>query len=206
MLKTTLFNTTNLKGFNQPYQQATFGNRFFTQRTIGAELIIFHLMEITGAIVCGRFLDKEEHGGNRRKIAITCLLAFLVINGTGNVLAVLQERLAIQQSSPTAYDISELGVVSPSFAFACWGFCDAQIQVFCYWLMGSYYSSGSDHSRAVGIYKCLQSLGSAVGFYLIPTSRLSEMSQLLWSSVVFVVGTVLSFSQLPPLTPPGVKS
>lgn len=151
------------QGFNQPYQQATFGNRFFTRRTIGAELIIFHLMEIVGAIICGRYLDKEEDDTfnvNRRKRAIICLGAFVVINGIGNVFAAMQEYEATENKGATAHDIAEWGVISPSLAFACWGFADAQIQVYCYWLMGSIYSTGSDQARAVGFYKCVQSLGS----------------------------------------------
>mmetsp|Transcript_33704 Transcript_33704/g.61945 ORF Transcript_33704/g.61945 Transcript_33704/m.61945 type:complete len:198 (-) Transcript_33704:1338-1931(-) len=140
------------------------GNRFFTRRTIGAELIIFHLMEIVGAIVCGRFLDREDPTSgdtHRRKRAIACLLAFVVINSTGNVLAAMQENAATQNTTTSlAHDISDPSVISPSLAFACWGFADAQIQVYCYWLMGSFYSSGSEHSRAVGWYKCIQSLGS----------------------------------------------
>jgi len=141
------------------------GNRFFTRRTIGAELIIFHLMEIVGAIVVGRFLDRDDHTSDtsRRKRAIACLTAFVVINCAGNVLAVMQEYSSQQNiTSIVAHDISDPSVISPSLAFACWGFADAQIQVYCYWLMGSFYSSGSDHSRAVGWYKCVQSLGSTL--------------------------------------------
>ncbi|KAL7473008.1 hypothetical protein ACHAXS_013383 [Conticribra weissflogii] len=191
-------------GFNQPYQQATFGNRFFTRRTIGAELIIFHLMEILGAIVCGRFLDKDKNANedlcdksNRRKRAVMCLGGFILINSTGNLLAAMEEYESKHSSGPTAYDVSDVGVIPPSLAFACWGFADAQIQVYCYWLMGGLYNSGSDHSRAVGFYKCVQSLGTSVGYYLIPTSRLGELSQLSVSSCFFIIGTGLSFAQLP---------
>mmetsp|Transcript_37984 Transcript_37984/g.80029 ORF Transcript_37984/g.80029 Transcript_37984/m.80029 type:complete len:520 (-) Transcript_37984:396-1955(-) len=190
-------------GFNQPYQQATFGNRFFTRRTIGAELIIFHLMEIIGAIVCGRFLDEEDDtialDTQRRRRALVCLGAFVFINGAGNILAAMQEFAAERETSPIvlAHDIADPSVITPSLSFAFWGFADAQIQVYCYWLIGSFYSSGGDHSRAVGWYKCVQSLGTSIGFYFIPTSRLSEMSQLALSSAVFIVGTALSFSQLP---------
>ena len=49
-------------GYNQPYQQATYGNRFFTKRTIGIELIVFHLFEIIGAIYGGRILDGNDSG------------------------------------------------------------------------------------------------------------------------------------------------
>ena len=188
-------------GFNQPYQQATFGNRFFTKRTIGAELIIFHLMEILGAIVVGRFLDSEKSRyDSPRKRAVICLGLFVLINGTGNAIAFFQELSAKKSSSIIANDISDLHCIVPSTAFACWGFADAQIQVYCYWLIGSFYKSGDNHSRSVGWYKCVQSLGTAIGFYLIPTQRLNEITQLLVSSLLFLVGTALSFTQLPSKT------
>ena len=120
-------------------------------------------MEIIGAIVCGRLLDSEDNikvDTSRRKRGIICLSAFAVINCTGNILAAVQERTAMHNGSAVAHDIADMSVLLPSFAFACWGFADAQIQVFCYWLMGDSFTSGSDHSRAVGCYKCVQSLGS----------------------------------------------
>jgi len=147
----------------------------------------------------GRFLDSDNRiasDSSRRKRAISCLVAFVAINSTGNILAFTEEHAA-KHSNDTAYDIANISVISPSLAFACWGFADAQIQVYCYWLMSGFFTSGSHHSRIVGWYKCIQSLGTAIGFYLIPASRLSEMSQLVISSLVFVIGVILSFSQLP---------
>lgn len=132
-------------------------------------------MEIVGAIVVGRFLDRERGAAStRRTRAIVCLGSFVVINCAGNIFAAAQEYAAKRNGgTPIAHDIAGLSVVSPSLAFACWGFADAQIQVFCYWLMGGFYTLGSDHSRAVGFYKMVQSLGSKFGlspfndFYVI---------------------------------------
>jgi hypothetical protein len=132
-------------------------------------------MEIVGAIVVGRFLDRERGAAStRRTRAIVCLGSFVVINCAGNIFAAAQEYAAKRNGgTPIAHDIAGLSVVSPSLAFACWGFADAQIQVFCYWLMGGFYTLGSDHSRAVGFYKMIQSLGSKFGlspfndFYVI---------------------------------------
>ena len=126
LLLTPLFFYT---GYNQPYQQATFGNRFFTRRTIGAELIIFHLMEILGAIVCGRLLDSERKStsciNSRRNRAILCLLSFLVIDFIGNVLAAAQEVSTKQSGGyAVAHDIASFTALSPSLAFACWGFAE----------------------------------------------------------------------------------
>lgn len=157
-------------------------------------------MEILGAIVVGRFLDDDKRYGsypNQKARAKLCLGSFLVINSIGNILAAFQEYNAKYDVSSTARDISSVAVVPPSFAFAFWGFADAQIQVYSYWLVGGFYESGHDHARAVGFYKLLQSFGTSVGYFLIPVSRLAEMSQLLVSSLVFVVGTALAFTQLP---------
>lgn len=141
-------------GFNQPYQQATFGNRFFTKRSIGAELIIFHLMEILGAIIVGRFLDNDKsHHDNQRKRAIICLGSFILINGAANIIAFCQE-ISTKHSVATQHDIVEMRAIVPSLTFAMWGFADAQIQVYSYWLIGCLCKTGDNHSRAVGWYKC----------------------------------------------------
>jgi hypothetical protein len=158
-------------------------------------------MEILGAIVIGRFLDDDKSGESyshgkslsKKTRAKLCLGSFIVINSIGNILAAIQEYNAKRALTPIAHDILSLSVIPPSMAFACWGFADAQIQVYCYWLLGGFYNSGHDHARAVGLYKLAQSLGTSIGFFLIPVSRLGEMPQLLCSSLVFVVGTGLSF-------------
>lgn len=162
-------------------------------------------MEILGAIVVGRFLDDDRVDGMhhpsqslcKKTRAKLCLGSFMAINATGNILAAMQEYDAKHGVSPIAHDISEVSVIPPSLAFACWGFADAQIQVYAYWLIGGFYNSGHDHARAVGFYKLTQSLGTSIGFYFIPVSRLVESSQLLVSTVVFIAGTGLAFSQLP---------
>ena len=184
-------------GFNQPYQQATF-TRFFTKRAIGIELIVFHAMEIVGGVLCGRMLDhhKDSEDGSTRRVASICLGTFLLVNVVGNALAYMQESYL----ASVVVDIdSDWGVfLSPSFAFLCWGFADAQIQVYCYWLMGRIFDTHAENfSRAVAFYKCLQSLGYTIGFYLIPIDRLKALHQLGISSIVFILGTVLAFFQLP---------
>jgi len=177
-------------------------------------------MEIVGAVYWGRALDSNEvqqiqiadHNKevdgyckgdektdapqkiSRRESARRCLLLFFFVNSTGNVLAFVHEHNAL--AGIERLDITDTRSFLPSLAFACWGFADSQIQVYCYWLMGALYSS-FDHSRAVGFYKCIQSLGYSMGFYLIPVSRLSAITQLSLSSFIFVVGTGLSLFELP---------
>lgn len=161
-------------------------------------------MEILGAIVVGRFLDDDKtdercssQGLCKKTRAKICIVSFFVINSLGNVLAATQEYNAKLTLSPIAHDIASIGVVPPSLAFCCWGFADAQIQVYSYWLVGGFYESGHDHARVVGFYKLVQSLGTSIGFYLIPVSRLGQEAQLFISSLLFVIGTGLAFTQLP---------
>jgi hypothetical protein len=186
-------------GFNQPYQQSTFGNRFVTKRTIGVELIVFHLMEIIGALFCGRALDgnASDSTKGRRRAAIQCLLLFIVVNTLGNVLALVQEYESLQLEVVDTLDIADWRSWRPTLAFGCWGFADAQIQVYCYWLLNIIYRTGDDHSRAVGFYKCVQSLGVSIGFSLTPLTRLSALHQLWLSTAVYAVGTGVAFTQVP---------
>lgn len=179
-------------GYNEPYQQATFSNRFFTKRTIGLEMIIFHIFEIVGAIYAGRALDADP--SRRSQLAIQCLMLFLLVNTMGNLLAWYQERYS---GEVVAEDISNVHSFLPSLALACWGFADSQIQVYLYWLLGTLYDDGDDHSRVVGFYKCIQSLGETVGFALTPLTRLTALQQLALSSALCMVGTILAFYQLP---------
>ena len=178
-------------GFNQPYQQATFSNRFFSKRTIGLEMVIFHLFEIVGAMVIGRVLDKDRNG--RRRSAMQCLLVFIVVNTTGNLSAWYQEN----QGRTEPVDIADFASMLPSLSLALWGFADSLIQVYVYWLLGTIFESSEDHSRAVGLYKCVQSLGVSIGFSLTPLTRLPALQQLALSSTVYAMGTALAFFQLP---------
>ena len=217
----TLFLLFFYTGFNQPYQQATFGNRFFSKRSIGIELIVFHIMEIIGGLYCGRALDNYKSKNNdkhhtilvptsesyadaklsnpdRRHSAMRSLILFLIVNTTGNVIAFLEEIQNGKNIKPVdVLSDNFFQSVWPTLAFACWGFADAQIQVYCYWFIGSIFETADEHSRAVGYYKCVQSLGYSIGFYLIPPSRLSPILQLVVSSSIFYIGTCLAFMQLP---------
>ena len=195
-------------GFNQPYQQATY-TRFFSKRTIGVELIVFHWMEIMGALLSGRILDDSDHKSQtcasaitsrrRSKVSVACLLTFLTVNSFGNLIALKVETEShtshIDDSS--AWDIRSPNSWLPSIAFGCWGLADALIQVYAYWILGTIFHSSQDHAISVGFYKCLQSLGFCLGFWLIPLDRLPAFLHLALSSTVFLVGTGLAFWQLP---------
>jgi MFS family permease len=175
-------------GFNQPYQQATFGNRMVSKRTIGLELVVFHSMEILGGFVGGKLLKSI-------RTALYCWAMFGIMIILGNALAL---HLELHQSGDiTGVDVADgWAVLLPSLAFASWGLADAQINLYIMWLLGHWYSD-AERSRAIGFYKCLQSLGYSLGFWCMPTSRMSALHQWVLSSTLFVIGSVMSLRKLP---------
>ena len=46
-------------GYNQPYQLNTFGDRFFSARALGLEIIVFYAAEIVGGFAAGWLLDRD---------------------------------------------------------------------------------------------------------------------------------------------------
>jgi len=209
LLSLTFFYT----GFCRPYQQATFGNRFFNRRTIGLEMMIYNVSSIIGSIFCGRLLDSHKHNRdpfslsysscywNRktpRSCALLSLFLFVIMTTLGDILAYFQEKNASETSSATSLDIGDRMIIGPTISFACWGFSDALIQVYCYWWMGITFTKGPDQARVVGFYKCIQSLGESIGFYFIPLNRMGAMWQLFLNFGVGIIGACLSCFDLPP--------
>ena len=121
--------------------------------------MVFRVLEIAGAILSGRFLDRHRtnttnntgsgSGGMAtsssppQTIAIQFLCIFLAVNSTGNLIAILEEFDAATGSDDAATETTTsaatvtVDVVAdpwpvflrPTLAFVCWGFADSQIQV-----------------------------------------------------------------------------
>lgn len=185
-------------GFNQPYQLNTFGNRFFDARALGLELASFYFAEVLGAFLAGWMLDREA---NARVGAIRQLLIFSVATAAAYALALMRELPAAEANWPhcnvTRLAIDDPAILTPSAAFFLWGFCDSQIQAYCYWLIRQLYSDGSELARAVAFFKMVQSLGWSVGFVLVPSSRLAPLVQNVLTVASAVVGAALALFELP---------
>jgi hypothetical protein len=188
-------------GYNQPYQLNTFGNRWFTEKTVGLEMIVFYMSEIVGGLYIGAMLDKSS-GSKRlqRQAAKKCLLIFFLVTALSFALASLQEipcAFSADDDCVTAIKYNDSKVLLPTAIYALWGFSDSQIQTYAYWLMGSLYENGATQARAVGFYKMIQSLGWTVGFALVPGDRMEPLVQLFCTAGVFVVGIGLAWFELP---------
>ena len=160
-------------------------------------------MEIIGSIYCGRGLgvqsQSELEPRRRRKKAALFLTIFIVATTVGDALAFIEEYSSMKKDLIIVepLDISDVDIIRPTVTFSCWGVADSILQVYCYWIIGTIYSSGDDQSRAVGFFKFVQSLGTSVGFFFIPISRMSALTQLSLTFFIFVVGILMSFFELP---------
>ena len=82
-------------------------------------------------------------------------------------------------------------------AMAFWGFSDAFIQGFSYWLMGVGYKEGTEKARAVGYFKLVQSFGWCAGFAISPVDRVGPIVQLFLTVGCCIGGVGLSLLELP---------
>lgn len=137
-------------GYNQPYQLAVFGNRIFKPQTIGLEMIVFYLSEITGGLYVGSMLDKSQSplGAAKR-----CLALFAFVTTASFVLCFFQElpcAFSDDDKCTKKVNYYEPEAIMPSVIYALWGFSDSQIQTYSYWLMGTLYDSGVEQARVEG--------------------------------------------------------
>merc|ERR1712139_70216 len=79
----------------------------------------------------------------------------------------------------------------PAFPQACalmtlWGFCDALVQTWCYWIMTQLYTTPADLGRIVGVFKFAQSMASSLAFFLA-YAHLSALTQVVINTCLFVL-------------------
>ena len=259
-------------GFAQPYQISTFGNRFFDEKTLGLELMVFYTSDMIGALLVGYLLDRtsssichfraDDRGDNmitttvveketlsggeceidqfllgddgtsliddagesteggrslvdnsnqeqnqssssHRRNIINSLTLCVITTLIGNTIGLSMEATYIdftENDTKISLDYTDIQkLIAPTIAFSCWGFSDGLLQTYSYWLIGFLFKEKGprEQSRVIGYYRCLQSLGWAVGCTILPTSRLNPVYQLVLSTFVFVVGVLLSLLELP---------
>lgn len=131
-------------GFNQPYQLNGFGDRVFRGPDVGLELAVFYAASVAGGFRAGVVLDDRRFSPRRR--AQRALAAFAVVSAVAYASAADVERrggLPRRLQDPR-----------PSIAFLLWGFSDAYVQAYAYWLIDRLYEAdGAQRARAVAFYK-----------------------------------------------------
>merc|ERR1712190_139696 len=86
---------------------------------------------------------------------------------------------------PVLYEYNEPQFVQACALMTVWGYCDALVQTWCYWVMAQLYTTPADLARIVGIFKFTQSIASATAFFL-SFANLTPLAQIVVNIGLFI--------------------
>jgi len=145
---------------------------------------------MVGAKAIGALLDREGIPAGRRAWFGLILSSLLIATGwVWGIFANSSYNLDSAEISEggmrVLYEYNEAGFIQAAALMFVWGFCDALVQTWCYWVMTQLYTEAEDFARIAGIFKFAQSGGSAASF-LISFGNPSATVQLAINIVLFV--------------------
>eukprot|EP00054_Salpingoeca_dolichothecata_P019567 m.121776 g.121776 ORF g.121776 m.121776 type:complete len:455 (-) comp23299_c0_seq2:211-1575(-) len=181
--------------FGQPYQLNTFSKRF-TPSANGLEVAIYYFFDMVGALGFGRLKD---HWNLSRIALLLVVLASTMVPIIFATLAITWEPKN-EQGDLKQLSLSDgREIALPTVAYIGWGLSDAVLQNYVINVIGELYQHQAQ-TRAVAVFKMLQSAGWCVGFAL--ASRASASNQFIATSVCAVAGVLLAFFVRPPVKLP----
>lgn len=145
------------------YQTAIFF-KVFDPAASGLANAIYWGAQMIGAKVQGSLLDSNMSVGKRAWISATCNATLIGISWLWGIAVTYNYDLSADTVKAYAYNEPAL-MQAYGLAFV-WGFCDALVQNWAYWVMTVLFKSSEELSRVVSIYKAAQSAGSAFAFVL----------------------------------------
>jgi len=159
----------------------------FNTRSQGLNNAFFWSAQLLGAIVVGQYLDQKTSSVIRK--AIISFTLIMLTSGINWGLAVWVQ-IAKDIDHADEHSVTDfkdgLPYVGIAAVYVLFGFCDAIIQCWCYWLIGHLTSDSLKLSRYAGIYKFFQSGGAAVAWKL-NGSNLQALVQLFINISFFLV-------------------
>lgn len=176
-------------GGNEPYILSGFTDRSFDKRTTGMEMVWYFTSSILGVLMTGTMLDRFTRRHQERSGAIIVLMLASLVHVAGFALAAVVETSAYWNKQ---YSLQDANVIVPSIVFILWGWSDAMINSFLYWIIGIRFPSGPARARAIGFFKLLNSAAHIVGYAILPVKRVPAWIQLLYNVVVYIAGAILA--------------
>ncbi|KAK9763565.1 hypothetical protein K7432_009632 [Basidiobolus ranarum] len=140
---------------------------FFTPRTRTFNNIFYWASQMLGAFTFGQFLDNPLFLRSKRAVLG---LAFIVLFYTASWIGCLFVEIKHLDNTLSVVDLLDDEYAALLVLFLLSGFSDAMIQTWCYWMMGTLTNNAMILSRYAGIYKAIQSAGTAISWYLDATS------------------------------------
>jgi MFS family permease len=181
-LSSNWFYSYQFDGYNAP---------LFTIRTRGFNNIFYWGAQMVGAVAIGFFFDSSKF--KRATKAVASLIGMTIIFSAiwGGGLA-----MQLQYTMETAkhdIDFTDSGrYAGPVILYALYGLLDAIVQSWCYWIMGALSNDPSILARYAGLYKGVQSAGSAIA-WAIASANVSLLTQLIINWVLLVVAAFPAF-------------
>merc|ERR1712232_834491 len=94
-------------------------------------------------------------------------------------------------SDPPRYDISSSESLEPFFLMIFWGFCDAFIQLWSYWVLRQMTDDVNMLSRYAGFYKFWQNIGALVAYVVFGVVLKDHVLKIeYWTNMGILIATV----------------
>lgn len=184
--------------FFYTFHFSLYNSRMFTVRTQGFNNCFYWGAQMIGSFVLGRFLDDGSRTIRMRATSSMAALAML-----GGVTWVGCWGLIDFGEDLQKIDLSETHrFAAPFLLYVGWGFCDAWVQCWSYWVMANLDSDPAVLARYSGFYKTIQSTGAAVAWGINGSGGADARMQLVMNSVLFVAAIVPSIPIARSLTAP----
>lgn len=167
------------------YQLTVFSQGVFKSAASGLASAFYWGAQMVGAKCLGCLLDSRSMTPPRRaRVAMATSIVLISISWIWGFFA--NAAYHLDSDEPQLHDYDD-----PAFPQACalmtlWGFCDALVQTWCYWIMTQLYTSPADLGRIVGVFKFAQSMASSVAFFLA-YAHLSALTQLVINTCLFAL-------------------
>jgi len=147
------------------YQLGVFAKGVFMPAASGLASAFYWGAQMVGAKTLSFLLDADRIPAGKRAWmsfgASTVLIgATWIWGGLANQKYMLDSQTRVQ------YEYNESGFIEAAILMMFWGYCDALVQTWCYWVMTQLYTKSEDFSRMAGIFKFAQSMGSAASFMI----------------------------------------
>jgi len=163
------------------YQLSKFSSNIFTTSGSGLASALYWGAQMVGAKCLALITDNTQVNVQRRAyVSLGCSVALIAIGWVWGYFANSTYKL---DGIPTLYDWNQPGFVEAGALMTLWGFCDALIQNWVYWVIVQLYQDPADLGRMAGVFKGVQAVGNAMAFLLCATSL--KPSVHLYSSVLF---------------------
>lgn len=179
------------------YQFNILNVTFFNVRTRSYTAAFYWAAQMFGAMILGKVLDKTSWSLRKRATITLGCTVFLGVISWG-LCVYLQGNLL--PDSEGGYDLTDTKSLFPAAIYTCFGFLDAFVQVWLYWLMINLTNDPATVVRYSGYYKTLQNVGYGISSALNSTSPVSPMVQLLINCGLFLVCLPPSYMALTKLS------